>query len=73
LTNPYATTTGPGTIGAYPTANVNGLLTSGDIKAGIINKPGSFGVLSPLGLMGPLVGNNVTELDNIWKSLQSEQ
>src|SRR5581483_5601250 len=68
LTNPYATTTGPGTIGAYPTASVHGLLTSGDIKAGVINKPGSFGVLSPIGLTGPLVGKNVTELDNILKN-----
>lgn len=69
LTNPYATMSGgTGTIGAYPTASVNGLLISGDIKAGVINKPGSSGVLSPIGLTGPLVGKNVTELNNILKS-----
>jgi hypothetical protein len=52
------------TIGAYPTASVNGTLTSGDIKAGI-RGPGKGGVVSPLGLVGPLVGKNVTDLDNI--------
>jgi hypothetical protein len=43
-------------------------LTSGDIKAGITWPPGSGGVLSPIGLVGPLVGKNVTDLDNIVKS-----
>jgi hypothetical protein len=57
-----------GTIGAYPTASVNGTLTSGDIKAGIRGPPGKGGVVSPLGLVGPLVGKNVTDLDNILKS-----
>ena len=68
LINPYATMQfyPTGTIGAYPTASVNGTLTSGDIKAGIM--PGKGGVVSPLGLVGPLVGKNVTDLDNILKS-----
>ena len=70
LINPYATTSAypTGTIGAYPTASVNGTLTSGDIKAGIMGPPGSGGVLSPIGLVGPLIGKNVTDLDNILKS-----
>ncbi|MFZ0512696.1 MAG: CHRD domain-containing protein [Candidatus Nitrosopolaris sp.] len=65
LINPYAVIA---TQQAYPTADVNGILTSGDIKAGLIGKPGSFGVLSPLGLVGPLIGKNVTDLDKIVKS-----
>lgn len=58
LINPYATQQAYpyGTIAAYPTADVNGTLTSGNIKA------------SSLGLVGPLVGKNVTDLDNIVKS-----
>jgi hypothetical protein len=70
LTNPYATQQfyPTGTIGAYPTASVNGTLTSGDIKAGIRGPPGKGGVISPLGLVGPLIGKNVTDLDNILKS-----
>ena len=42
LINPYATMQfyPTGTIGAYPTASVNGTLTSGDIKAGIRGPPG---------------------------------
>jgi hypothetical protein len=70
LTNPYATMQfyPTGTIGAYPTASVNGTLTSGDIKAGIRGPPGKGGVVSPLGLVGPLIGKNVTDLDNILKS-----
>jgi hypothetical protein len=56
-------TAGSGTIGAYPTASVNGTLASGDIKAGIMGPPGRGGVLSPIGLVGPLVGKNVTDLD----------
>jgi len=69
LTNPYATIGGlGGTIGAYPTAAVNGILTSGDIKAGLTGVPGKTGVLSPIGLTGPLVVKNVTDLDNILKS-----
>jgi hypothetical protein len=69
LTNPYATQQfyPTGTIGAYPTASVNGTLTSGDIKAGIRGAPGKGGVISPLGLVGPLIGKNVTDLDNILK------
>ena len=53
---------------AYPTGSVNGILTSGDIKAGITGPPGRAGVLSPLGLVGPLIGKNITALDNIVKS-----
>ncbi|MFY9869389.1 MAG: CHRD domain-containing protein [Candidatus Nitrosopolaris sp.] len=70
LINPYATTSSypTGTIGAYPTASVNGTLTSGDIKAGIMGPPGRGGVISPLGLVGPLIGKNVTDLDKIVKS-----
>ena len=70
LINPYATSSAYpyGTIGAYPTASVNGTLTSGDIKAGIMGPPGRGGVLSPIGLVGPLVGKNVTDLDNIVKN-----
>jgi hypothetical protein len=70
LTNPYATQQfyPTGTIGAYPTASVNGTLTSGDIKAGIRGPPGKGGVISPLGLVGPLIGKNVTDLDNILKN-----
>ena len=77
LTDPYASAPGAvGTIGAYPTASVNGILTSGDIKAGLITHAQLNGnltntitsPLSPLGLTGPLVGKNVTELDNILKS-----
>ena len=70
LINPYATTSAypTGTIGAYPTASVNGTLTSGDIKAGIMGPPGRGGVISPLGLVGPLIGKNVTDLDKIVKS-----
>jgi hypothetical protein len=70
LTNPYATQQfyPTGTIGAYPTAAVNGTLISGDIKAGIMGSPGKGGVISPLGLVGPLIGKNVTDLDNILKS-----
>jgi CHRD domain-containing protein len=30
---------------AYPTGSVNGILTSGDLKAGITGPPGSGGVL----------------------------
>jgi hypothetical protein len=62
LINPYATTS------SYPTASVNGTLTSGDIKAGIMGPPGRGGVISPLGLVGPLIGKNVTDLDKIVKS-----
>jgi hypothetical protein len=65
LINPYATTS---TRPAYPTASVNGILTSGDIKAGIMGTPGKGGVLSPIGLVGSLIGKNVTDLDNILKS-----
>jgi hypothetical protein len=70
LTNPYATMQfyPTGTIGAYPTASVNGTLTSGDIKAGLRGPPGQGGVISPLGLVGPLIGKNVTDLDNILKT-----
>ena len=70
LTNPYATMQfyPTGTIGAYPTASVNGTLTSGDIKAGIRGSPGQGGAISPLGLVGPLIGKNVTDLDNILKT-----
>jgi hypothetical protein len=66
LINPYVTMQfyPTGTIGAYPTASVNGTLTSGDIKAGIRGPPGKGGVVSPLGLVGQLVGKNVTDLDN---------
>ncbi|MGC2570718.1 MAG: hypothetical protein WA364_04330, partial [Candidatus Nitrosopolaris sp.] len=32
--------------------------------AGIRGPPGQGGVVSPLGLVGPLVGKNVTDLDN---------
>jgi hypothetical protein len=66
LINPYATMTAYplGTIGAYPTASVNGTLTGGDIKAGISGPA----AISPLGLVGPLIGKNVTDLDNILKS-----
>ena len=66
LINPYATMQfyPTGTIGAYSTASVNGTLTSGDIKVGIRGPPGQGGVVSPLGLVGPLVGKNVTDLDN---------
>ncbi len=53
---------------AYPTGSVNGILTSGDIKAGITGPPGRAGVLSPLGLVGALIGKNITALDNIVKS-----
>ena len=65
LINPYATIA---TQQAYPTASVNGTLTSGDIKAGITGPPGSAGVLSPIGLVGPLIGKNVTDLNNIVKN-----
>ncbi|MGB7952976.1 MAG: hypothetical protein WCF23_03270, partial [Candidatus Nitrosopolaris sp.] len=65
LINPYATIA---TQQAYPTESIHGILTSGDIKAGITVPPGSAGVLSPIGLVGPLVGKNVTDLDNILKS-----
>jgi hypothetical protein len=70
LTNPYATQQfyPTGTIGAYPTASVNGTLTSGDIKAGLRGPPGKGGVISPLGLVGPLIGKNVTDLDNVLKT-----
>lgn len=71
LTNPYANQGGGpsflspySTIGAYPTASVNGTLASGDIKAGINGRA----VLSPIGLVGPLVGKPTTDLDNILKS-----
>ena len=57
-----------GTIEAYPTASVNGTLTSGDIKAGVRGPPGKVGVVSPLGLVGPLIGKNVTDLDSILKN-----
>ncbi len=65
LVNPYANIA---TQQAYPTGSVNGILTSGDIKAGITGPPESGGVLSPIGLVGPLVGKNVTDLDNLVKS-----
>ena len=65
LINPYAVIA---TQQAYPTGHVNGSLTSGDIKAGITGPPGKGGVLSPIGLVGPLVGKNVTDLNNIVKS-----
>ncbi len=52
------------TIGNFPTAGVNGTLASGDIKSGISARP----VLSPIGLIGPLIGKPVTDLDNILKS-----
>ena len=65
LINPYAIIA---TQQAYPTGSVHGILTSGDIKAGITGPPGSAGILSPIGLVGPLVGKNVTDLDNILKS-----
>jgi hypothetical protein len=70
LTNPYANQGGASfltpysTIGAYPTAGVNGTLTSGDIKSGVSGRA----VLSPIGLIGPLIGKPVTDLDNILKS-----
>jgi hypothetical protein len=41
---------------------------NGTVKAGITGPPGSGGVLSPIGLVGPLIGKNVTDLDNIVKS-----
>jgi xanthosine utilization system XapX-like protein len=63
LINPYATVVYPtGVVGpAYPTASVNGTLTSGDIKAGVFGPKG----VSPIGLVGPLIGKNVTDLDKI--------
>lgn len=66
LTNPYASQGGYpySTIGAYPTASVNGMLASGDIKTGI----SGASLLSAAGLVGPLIGKNVTDLDNIIKS-----
>jgi len=69
LTNPYATQQfyPTGTIGAYPTAGVNGTLASGDIEAGIRGFTGKP-VISPLGLVGPLIGKNVTDLDNFLKN-----
>jgi hypothetical protein len=65
LINPYSTTSARP---AYPTAGVNGILASGDIKAGIMRTHGKGGVLSPMGLVGPLIGKNVTDLDNTIKS-----
>jgi hypothetical protein len=56
LINPYATTSARP---AYPTANVNGILISGDIKAGIMGTPGKVEAL-PTGLVGSLNGKNVT-------------
>jgi hypothetical protein len=70
LTYPYANQGGSSfltpysTIGAYPTASVNGTLSSGDIKSGINGRA----VLSPIGLVGPMIGKPVTDLDNILKS-----
>jgi hypothetical protein len=70
LSNPYANQAGfsfltpYSTIGAYPTASVNGTLASGDIKSGISGRA----VLSPVGLVGPMIGKPVTDLDNILKS-----
>ena len=60
LTNPYAEVA---TIASYPTAAVDGILIAGEIKAGTgvpVAPP-----LSAFSLSGPLVGKNVTDLDNI--------
>lgn len=65
LINPYAVLD---TQQAYPTGPVNGILTDGEIKAGLSGPVGSTGVLSPNSLHGPLIGKNVTDLDNIIKS-----
>ena len=43
-------------------------MTSGDIEAGIRGPPGKGGVISPLGLVGPVIGKYVTDLDNILKT-----
>jgi hypothetical protein len=63
LLNPYAEVA---TIASYPTGPVDGILGSGEIKAGIsgqIEPP-----LSATGLSGPLLGKNVTDLDNVIKT-----
>jgi hypothetical protein len=63
LLNPYAEVA---TIASYPTGPVDGILGSGEIKAGIsgpIEPP-----LSATGLSGPLLGKNVTDLVNVIKS-----
>jgi CHRD domain len=60
LTNPYAEVA---TIASYPTAAVDGILIAGEIKAGTgvpVAPP-----LSAFSLSGPLVGKNVTALDDI--------
>lgn len=64
LINPYAVLYSQQ---AYPTGPVNGLLTDGEIKAGLRGPANSTGVLSPNSLHGPLIGKNVTDLDNIIK------
>jgi hypothetical protein len=63
LLNPYAEVA---TISSYPTGPVDGILGSGEIKAGIrgpIEPP-----FSETGLSGPLLGKNVTNLVNVIKS-----
>jgi hypothetical protein len=60
LLNPYAEVA---TIASYPTGPVDGILGSGEIKAGIsgpIEPP-----FAATGLSGPLLGKNVTDLVNV--------
>ena len=64
LINPYAVVS---TQQVYPTATVNGLLTSGDIKVGLRSNA-SLGVYTYGGLNGPLIDKPVTALDNVIKS-----
>jgi hypothetical protein len=59
LINPYAVLYSQQ---AYPTGPVNGLLTDGEIKAGLRGLANSTGVFSPNSLHGPLI---VTDLDII--------
>jgi hypothetical protein len=65
LLNPYAALN---TQQDCPTGPVNGLLTDGYIKSGIHRPPGQNWVMSPNSLTGPLIGKNVSDLDNIIKN-----
>lgn len=74
MTNPYSYQGGfsfltpYSTIGAYPTASVNGTLASGDIKSGINGRA----VLSPIGLVGPMIGKPVRRVDHQRGEIQGQ-